>query len=416
PRSSARPSPGSTRHRSPSRSSAPLRSSGSAAPVAHPSTDPPLLAGVGARALAPSNSPQAVPHLLPPAPPPGVRLLLQRPTRPKARLRLSTAKSLPNRGPRLPSSASRASNPSRRRPPPSCTAPSARCWLARARGARPSRRAGCSGRRRLCPTLGSARPSSQSGCQLRPAAARLRGLPPDCKDPLPNLLLGLPDCGRTSAQAQSTLAQLACGAAQLRGRLVPAGRAACVPRRMIRLLAILLSKEHGPEVKASVLVAAIGALFVFFMASAFADGEVRRAEMPLRALLGSEAYEALAAGEPSPTHYLQRPPSPAWSSWLSATPRQSRSEDRLVPQFSLQAQDGSTWRSSDKRGKVLILNFWTVTCQPCLEEMPSLLELGRILEGRDDVELVLVSTDRDWDTVRTVIADDAPVTSLLDPD
>jgi len=185
---------------------------------------------------------------------------------------------------------------------------------------------------------------------------------------------------------------------------------------MIRLIAILLSKEHGPEVKASVLVAAIGALFVFFMASAFADGEVRRAEMPLRALLGSEAYEALAAGEPSPTHYLQRPPSPAWSSWLSATPRQSRSEDRLVPQFSLQAQDGSTWRSSDKRGKVLILNFWTVTCQPCLEEMPSLLELGRILEGRDDVELVLVSTDRDWDTVRTVIADDAPVTSLLDPD
>ena len=28
------------------------------------------------------------------------------------------------------------------------------------------------------------------------------------------------------------------------------------------------------------------------------------------------------------------------------------------------------------RGKTVIMNFWTKTCRPCLEEMPSLADLG----------------------------------------
>ena len=32
---------------------------------------------------------------------------------------------------------------------------------------------------------------------------------------------------------------------------------------------------------------------------------------------------------------------------------------------------------SDYRGKTVVLNFWTTTCQPCLEEMPSLAELAK---------------------------------------
>jgi peroxiredoxin len=184
---------------------------------------------------------------------------------------------------------------------------------------------------------------------------------------------------------------------------------------MVHLLRILLSKENGPSVKAAVLVAALGTLLVFFFASAFADGEVRRSEMPLRALLGSRAYDALVAGEDSPQHYLGRPPAPSWAARLAG--RSARAgEDRRVPDFDLPARDGSTWRMSERRGKVVILNFWTVTCQPCVEEMPTLIELSRILRGRDDVELVTISTDRDWDTVRTVVPDDAPLTVLLDPD
>src|SRR5690606_18574229 len=151
--------------------------------------------------------------------------------------------------------------------------------------------------------------------------------------------------------------------------------------------------------------------------SAFADGEVRRREMPLRALVGSPQYDALIEGDETPQHYLQRPPLPGWLTLFPAhRAKQDRSEDRLAPDFELPAADGSTFRLRDHRGKVLVLNFWTVTCQPCVEEMPSLIQLSRILRDRDDIELVTISTDRDWDTVRTVVPEDAPMTVLLDPE
>lgn len=185
---------------------------------------------------------------------------------------------------------------------------------------------------------------------------------------------------------------------------------------MIRLLAILFSKEHGPEIKASVLVAALGGVLVVLMVSAFADGEVRRTEMPLRALIGSEAFEALAVGDGYPQHYMQQPPTPKWAAWMTARARMEGGERLRAPDFELRERDGSTWRMSDQRGKVVILNFWTVTCQPCIEEMPSLVELARLVDGRDDIELVTISTDRDWDTVRTVVSDRVPMKVLLDPD
>jgi peroxiredoxin len=90
--------------------------------------------------------------------------------------------------------------------------------------------------------------------------------------------------------------------------------------------------------------------------------------------------------------------------------------DRLVPDFELQDQDGNTFRMADARGRVVVLNFWTVTCGPCIEEMPSLVELSRIVADRDDVELVTISTDRTWDDVRTVIPEGTPLRVLLDPD
>lgn len=181
---------------------------------------------------------------------------------------------------------------------------------------------------------------------------------------------------------------------------------------MVRLIAILLSKEHGPAVKAGVMVAALGGLLVYFLAVAFTDGEVRRREMPVRALLGNSAYDAWIEGQEPAEHYLHRPPSPAW---VGARPGAS-GPDLRAPDFELPMRDGSTWRLRDHRGKVIVLNFWTVTCQPCVEEMPSLVELSRALRGRDDVELVTISTDRSWNVVRTVVPDDAPLTVLLDPD
>ncbi len=150
------------------------------------------------------------------------------------------------------------------------------------------------------------------------------------------------------------------------------------------------------DLGAALIVLLVGGPLAYMLASAFADGETRRRETPLRAMLGDDAYDALTRGRPSEVHYL--------------------GNDRLVPDFELRDQDGQTFRMSDMRGRVVVLNFWTVTCGPCIEEMPSLVDLSRIVAERDDVELVTISTDRTWDDVRTVIPEGTPLRVLLDPD
>jgi peroxiredoxin len=67
--------------------------------------------------------------------------------------------------------------------------------------------------------------------------------------------------------------------------------------------------------------------------------------------------------------------------------------NRLAPDFELMSDDGAKVRLSQFRGKTIVLNFWTTTCQPCLEEMPSLADLARVLRRRNDVALLTVSTD-----------------------
>ncbi|MFO0686588.1 MAG: TlpA disulfide reductase family protein [Sandaracinus sp.] len=150
------------------------------------------------------------------------------------------------------------------------------------------------------------------------------------------------------------------------------------------------------DVVAAALVLLIGGPLVYLFASAFVDGETRRHEAPLRALFGSSIYDQLVHGEPIPQHYL--------------------GNDRLAPDFTLTDQHGQPWSLHDHRGHVVVMNFWTTTCGPCVEEMPTLVDLARIAEDRGDFELVTVSVDRSFDTVRTVVPDDAGLVVLLDAD
>jgi thiol-disulfide isomerase/thioredoxin len=46
------------------------------------------------------------------------------------------------------------------------------------------------------------------------------------------------------------------------------------------------------------------------------------------------------------------------------------------------------------RGKIVVLNFWATWCMPCIEEMPSLVQLQQRLKDRG-VTVVAVSVDRD---------------------
>ncbi len=74
-----------------------------------------------------------------------------------------------------------------------------------------------------------------------------------------------------------------------------------------------------------------------------------------------------------------------------------------APGLSVTGLDGKELRLSSLRGKVVLVSFWATWCPPCIEEMPSLLKLGRDLARAHpgDFALLAVSTDDTWGPVRT---------------
>ena len=94
--------------------------------------------------------------------------------------------------------------------------------------------------------------------------------------------------------------------------------------------------------------------------------------------------------------------------------------NRLAPAFELPNLEGQKRRLNDYLGRVVILNFWTKTCRPCLEEMPSLAELGKLIQSRRDIALVTITTDESAEdargTLRSVLGGPAPFEVLVDPD
>jgi peroxiredoxin len=93
--------------------------------------------------------------------------------------------------------------------------------------------------------------------------------------------------------------------------------------------------------------------------------------------------------------------------------------DRRAPDFTLKDLQGNAVSLESLRGKVVVLNFWTKTCGPCLEEMPGLAELTKILRDRPDVVVVTVSVDDSADdvkpTLQTVLREPPPFKVLIDP-
>ena len=58
---------------------------------------------------------------------------------------------------------------------------------------------------------------------------------------------------------------------------------------------------------------------------------------------------------------------------------------KALPAFSLKDVQGKTYSHTSLKGKVLVLNFWSTTCGPCLKEMPLLSELVSKYAGKDIV-------------------------------
>ncbi|MFW5875627.1 MAG: TlpA family protein disulfide reductase [Myxococcota bacterium] len=156
-------------------------------------------------------------------------------------------------------------------------------------------------------------------------------------------------------------------------------------------------RSSSRKERVAVLIAlAVGLPAVYLFGRAMADAALRHEEGPLVAVLGEEPYERLAAGEKTSQHYL--------------------GNELRAPDFTLRDRHGEPWSLRDHRGKTVVLNFWSITCPPCLQEMPTLEELAEMARSWPDVEVVGVSTDSGWDEVAPVLPDDPAVKVLFDPD
>ncbi|MBW2458119.1 MAG: TlpA family protein disulfide reductase [Deltaproteobacteria bacterium] len=96
-------------------------------------------------------------------------------------------------------------------------------------------------------------------------------------------------------------------------------------------------------------------------------------------------------------------------------------DNRTVPDFELPDLSGRPVKISSLVGEgPVVLNFWTKSCKPCLQELPSLAELARLVAS-DGVRVVTVCTDSGPEAVAEELATalggrEPPFAVLFDPD
>jgi peroxiredoxin len=66
----------------------------------------------------------------------------------------------------------------------------------------------------------------------------------------------------------------------------------------------------------------------------------------------------------------------------------------VAPEWSLKDAEGKTVRSTDFKGKVVILDFWATWCGPCRAEIPNFIALQKQYE-KQGLVVVGLSVDKD---------------------
>lgn len=81
-------------------------------------------------------------------------------------------------------------------------------------------------------------------------------------------------------------------------------------------------------------------------------------------------------------------------------PRDSSQEEGLFPNIELADIDGTVYKLSDYKGKVIFLNFWTTWCGYCQMEVEHLEQLYQMQDSEVQVLTVLVVTNETEEEVR----------------
>jgi peroxiredoxin len=85
----------------------------------------------------------------------------------------------------------------------------------------------------------------------------------------------------------------------------------------------------------------------------------------------------------------------------AAEGRKSRLEllGKNAPAIDVSDIDSAAWSWDDRRGRIVLLDFWATNCRPCLDELPRLKQLVRELQPRG-LDVLGISLDDDAATVK----------------
>jgi cytochrome c biogenesis protein CcmG/thiol:disulfide interchange protein DsbE len=114
-------------------------------------------------------------------------------------------------------------------------------------------------------------------------------------------------------------------------------------------------------------------------------------------------------------------PVPVWIVFLTLSLTGCYSSTRpphvgsTAPSFTVEDSDRKV--SLDQfRGQIVVLNFWATWCPPCIEEMPSLVQMQQRMKGKG-VEVVAVSVDADQGAYQNFLkAHNVNLLTVRDPD
>ncbi len=84
-----------------------------------------------------------------------------------------------------------------------------------------------------------------------------------------------------------------------------------------------------------------------------------------------------------------RKPLPNLSTLVRGAPPQDKAQ---APDFAVEDLSGRQVRLSEFKGKVVVINFWSATCAPCLIEMEGLSRLAQKMSGKP-FQLMAITTD-----------------------